>query len=74
MECSHWDLFDRVSTMDGIFIPYDSVGNGTKDAYAIRVGDTINQFGAVPRYLLRDFYAECVGEISIADLAARGEN
>ena len=74
MICKRWGLFDKVSTMDGVFLPYAWAGNGLNEAYAIKVGDKINNNGEVAKYVLRDLYAECVGGISVLDLAAGGEN
>lgn len=63
MESKHWDLFDHVHADDGeVYIPFDYVGNGTQDAYAVMVGEQPNKHGEINKYVLRDFYAQYDGD------------
>lgn len=69
MDCKHWDLFDHVHADDGeIYIPFDWVGNGTSDAYAVMVGEDQNDDGSINKHILRDFCTQFDDEtITIAE-------
>ena len=73
MTARKWELFDRVSFNDDIYIPYEWAGDGTRTAYAFRVGDKIVGQGEIDNYLLGDSSAECIGGIALADLLG-GQN